>query len=60
MPIPLHYDNVAAVSITKNPILYDKMKHVELDVHFVRDLVASYFLSPIHISSHLSIYPYNR
>lgn len=55
LPISLHSDNAAAVAIDKNPILHDKIKHVELDIHFVRDMIASKFLTPIHIASILQV-----
>ena len=32
-------DNTSAISITKNPVLHSKTKHIELRYHFIRDLV---------------------
>lgn len=32
-------DNTSAVSLASNPILHARVKHVELDMHFVRDKV---------------------
>lgn len=32
-------DNLSVVYLSANPILHSKTKHVELDIHFVRDLV---------------------
>ncbi|KAK8706188.1 hypothetical protein V6N13_049763 [Hibiscus sabdariffa] len=33
-------DNTSAVAMSANPVLYSRSKHVELDVHFVREKVA--------------------
>ncbi|KAK5835217.1 hypothetical protein PVK06_010904 [Gossypium arboreum] len=34
-------DNTSAVSLAANPVLHAKVKHVELDIHFVREKVLS-------------------
>lgn len=34
-------DNQSALFLTQNPIAHKRMKHIELDYHFVRELVAS-------------------
>lgn len=39
LPISVNCHSQAAIAVAKNPILHEKMKHVELDLHFVRDLV---------------------
>lgn len=31
------YDNKASISITHNPILHDKTKHVKMDNHFIKE-----------------------
>ena len=36
----LYCDNVSAVYLTDNPIHHGRTKHIELDVHFVREKVA--------------------
>lgn len=37
---PLVYcDNCSAVALSRNPVLHNKTKHMELDVYFVRDKV---------------------
>ena len=38
-PIKLYCNNNSAVSITHNPILHDKTKHVEVDKHFIREKI---------------------
>ena len=32
-------DNVSAVYMSSNPIHHERMKHIELDIHFVRERV---------------------
>lgn len=36
----LYCDNVSAVYFTENPVHHGRTKHIELDVHFVREKVA--------------------
>ncbi|KAF8651260.1 hypothetical protein HU200_063510 [Digitaria exilis] len=36
----LYCDNVSAVYLTENPVHHGRTKHIELDVHFVREKVA--------------------
>lgn len=36
----IYCDNISAVYLTENPVLHGRTKHVELDVHFVREKVA--------------------
>jgi hypothetical protein len=37
--IPLMCDNISAILVAKNPILYKKLRHVERKHHFLRDHV---------------------
>jgi len=38
-PIPIYYDNTSAISISKNPIMHSKTKHIPIKFHFLRDQV---------------------
>ncbi|CAL1410128.1 unnamed protein product [Linum trigynum] len=38
LPMDLHVDNTSAISAV-NPVLHDRTKHIEIHVHYVRDLV---------------------
>ena len=40
-PIKAYCDNKAAISITHNPVLHDKTKHVEVDKHFIKEKIES-------------------
>lgn len=47
---PLVYcDNLRAISLAWNPVLHARTKHVELDLHFVRDKVISGELRLQHV-----------
>lgn len=45
----LYCDNMSAVSLTHNPVLHARTKHMELDVHFLREKVVAQALSVVHI-----------
>ncbi|GJZ32386.1 ribonuclease H-like domain-containing protein [Tanacetum coccineum] len=36
----VYYDNVGVVYLSFNPVQYQRMKHIEIDIHFARDHVA--------------------
>nr|GEU77424.1 ribonuclease H-like domain-containing protein [Tanacetum cinerariifolium] len=37
----VYCDNVSAVYLTSNPVQHQCTKHIEIDIHFIRDLVAA-------------------
>src|ERR1044072_218409 len=43
--IPIYCDKTAAISLSKNPILHSKAKHIEIKYHFLRDYVQKGILS---------------
>ncbi|GJX35300.1 gag/pol polyprotein [Tanacetum coccineum] len=45
-------DNLGATYLSANPIFYARIKHVEIDYHFVREKVAQGDLRVQHISIH--------
>lgn len=45
----LYYDNLSAVSLAHNPVLHSRTKHMEMDIHFVRDKVIAQTLKVLHI-----------
>jgi histone deacetylase 1/2 len=52
--IPIHTpvllcDNISAVLIAHNPVLHARTKHLELDIHFVREKVVAKELSISHV-----------
>ena len=40
-PIPIFCDNTSAISISKNPGMHSKMKHIPIKFHFLREQVLS-------------------
>ncbi|GKE55949.1 ribonuclease H-like domain-containing protein, partial [Tanacetum coccineum] len=55
--VPLHSatlvycDNVSAVYLSSNPVQHQRTKHIEIDIHFVRDLVATGHVRVLHVPS---------
>ncbi|GKD28864.1 ribonuclease H-like domain-containing protein [Tanacetum coccineum] len=45
----VYYDNVNAVYISSNPVQHQRTKHKEIDIHFVRDLVAAGQVQVLHV-----------
>lgn len=50
-PIKILTDNIGASFIAKNPIAHSKLKHVALDLHFVREKAENGEIIVIHIPS---------
>lgn len=34
-------DNISAVAMTKNPVLHERTKHIDIKRHYIRDLVVN-------------------
>nr|GEU79366.1 ribonuclease H-like domain-containing protein [Tanacetum cinerariifolium] len=47
----VYCDNVSAVYLSCNPIRHQRTKHIEIDIHFVRDLVATGQVWVLHVPS---------
>jgi len=54
-PITLFGDNTSAISIATNPLHHERTKHIEVDFHYIRELVQDKILSLVHVSSHEQI-----
>jgi hypothetical protein len=39
-PIPIYCDNTSSISISNNPLMHSKMKHIPIKYHFLREQVA--------------------
>ncbi|XP_011016404.1 PREDICTED: uncharacterized protein LOC105119910 [Populus euphratica] len=42
-------DNLGATQLSFNPVQHSRMKHIQIDIHFVRDLVAKNILNVQHV-----------
>ncbi|GJR75218.1 ribonuclease H-like domain-containing protein [Tanacetum coccineum] len=47
----VYCDNVSAVYLSTNPVQHQRTKHIEIDIHFVREYVASGQVRVLHVPS---------
>ncbi|GJU30077.1 ribonuclease H-like domain-containing protein [Tanacetum coccineum] len=47
----VYCDNVSAVYLSSNPVQHQRTKHIEIDIHFVRVLVATGQVRVLHVPS---------
>ncbi|GJX41949.1 ribonuclease H-like domain-containing protein [Tanacetum coccineum] len=47
----VYCDNVSAVYLSCNPVQHQLTKHIKIDIHFVRDLVAAGHVRVLHVST---------
>ena len=47
----VYCDNVSAVYLSSNPMQHQRTKHIEIDIHFVRDQVATGKVRVLHVPS---------
>nr|GEY65239.1 ribonuclease H-like domain-containing protein [Tanacetum cinerariifolium] len=52
LPTLVYCDNVSAVYLSSNPVQDQRTKHIEIDIHFVRDLVSTGRIRVLHVPSH--------
>lgn len=54
-PVPkatlVYCDNVSAIYLTRNPVQHQRTKHIEMDIHFVREKVARGHVRVLHVPS---------
>ncbi|GJU84338.1 ribonuclease H-like domain-containing protein, partial [Tanacetum coccineum] len=47
----VYCDNISAVYLSFNPVQHQRTNHIEIDIHFVRDLVAAVQIRVLHVLS---------
>ncbi|GKF90074.1 ribonuclease H-like domain-containing protein, partial [Tanacetum coccineum] len=47
----VYCDNANAVYMSANPVQHQRTKHIEIDIHFVRDKVAAGHVRVLHVPS---------
>ncbi|GJZ20863.1 ribonuclease H-like domain-containing protein [Tanacetum coccineum] len=48
----VYCDNVSAVYMSVNPVQHQRTKHIEIDIHFVYDMVKDGHVRVLHVPSH--------
>nr|GFB76350.1 ribonuclease H-like domain-containing protein [Tanacetum cinerariifolium] len=51
LPAQLYCDNKAAMQIAANPVIHEKTKHFDLDVHFIREKVCYRLIKIVKVES---------
>ncbi|GKD45177.1 ribonuclease H-like domain-containing protein [Tanacetum coccineum] len=47
----VYCDNASVVYLSSNPVQHQRTKHIEIDIHFVRDFVATGHVRVLHVPS---------
>ncbi|GKC84843.1 ribonuclease H-like domain-containing protein, partial [Tanacetum coccineum] len=47
----VYCDNVSAVYMSANPVQHQRTKHIEIDIHFFRDMVTAGHVRVLHVPS---------
>jgi hypothetical protein len=45
----VYYDNVSAIYLSTSPVQHQRMKHIEIDLHFIHDKVAAGVVRILHM-----------
>jgi hypothetical protein len=50
-PITINCDNTSAISISKNPVMHSKTKHIPIRYHFLRDQVTQKIVKIVYVDT---------
>ena len=48
-PLKIYYDNKAVIDILHNLVYHDRIKHVEVDRHFIKEKIDERVISITHV-----------
>ncbi|GJX88375.1 ribonuclease H-like domain-containing protein [Tanacetum coccineum] len=48
----VYFDNASAIYLTANHVQHQRTKHIEIDIYFVRDMIARGHVRVLHVPSH--------
>jgi len=48
----VYCDNVSAISLSRNLVQHQHTKHIDMDIHFIREKVARGEVQVLHVLSH--------
>ena len=51
----VYYDNVSAIYLSRNPVQHQRTKHIEMNIHFVREKFARREVRVLHVPSRCQI-----
>ncbi|GJW53150.1 ribonuclease H-like domain-containing protein [Tanacetum coccineum] len=51
LPVKLHCDSNSAIKIAANPIFHERTKHLEIDLHFVREKILKGVVETVKVDS---------
>jgi hypothetical protein len=50
-PIIIHEDNTGAIAMSKNPVHYEKTKHIHIRYHFIRDCIIDKDIDVVYLET---------